>query len=182
MRFAYADPPYLGCGKRYYAKHHAQAADCDKPAWHAALIERLCREYPEGWALSASTKSLRVLLPMCPEDARVGAWVKPYTPFVAKVLPAYAWEPVIFCGGRKRTLASGVWVRDWVSASWKPGLGIIGAKPRDFCLWLFELLGAQPDDHLDDLFPGSGGVSAAWADFCGAKREADTPLFSGAAA
>lgn len=27
MRFAYADPPYLGCGAKIYGVHHEQAAD-----------------------------------------------------------------------------------------------------------------------------------------------------------
>jgi hypothetical protein len=42
---------------------------------------------------------------------------------------------------------------------------VIGAKPAAFCGWLFDLLGAQPIDTFDDLFPGSGGVSRAWAEF-----------------
>jgi hypothetical protein len=38
-----------------------------------------------------------------------------------------------------------------------------GSKPDAFCFWLFELLNAQDGDTLDDLFPGSGAVTAAWA-------------------
>jgi hypothetical protein len=39
---------------------------------------------------------------------------------------------------------------------------VIGAKPAVFCRWVFDLLGAQPQDEFSDLFPGSGGVSRAW--------------------
>ncbi len=49
---------------------------------------------------------------------------------------------------------------------------LIGAKPAAFCRWIFDLLGAQPGDELVDLFPGSGGVSRAWAAFGGS---ASTP-------
>jgi hypothetical protein len=39
---------------------------------------------------------------------------------------------------------------------------VIGAKPATFCRWIFDLLGAQPQDSFEDLFPGSGGVLRAW--------------------
>lgn len=58
VRFAYADPVYLGCGK-LYAAHHPDAAACDDPAWHQALIDRLCGEFPDGWALSLHEPPLR---------------------------------------------------------------------------------------------------------------------------
>tara|TARA_B100000530_G_scaffold191832_1_gene121761 strand:+ start:396 stop:590 length:195 start_codon:yes stop_codon:yes gene_type:complete len=40
--------------------------------------------------------------------------------------------------------------------------GVVGAKPRAVCWWLFESVGATPDDMLDDMFPGSGSVTEAW--------------------
>lgn len=40
---------------------------------------------------------------------------------------------------------------------------VIGAKPAVFAGWMFTLLGALPIDTLDDLYPGSGGISRAWA-------------------
>lgn len=43
---------------------------------------------------------------------------------------------------------------------------VIGAKPAAFCRWIFDLLGATPADTLEDVFPGSGGVSRAWSVFC----------------
>ena len=45
---------------------------------------------------------------------------------------------------------------------------VVGTKPAAFCRWVFSLLGAAPGDTLDDLFPGSGAVSRAWAAFTAA--------------
>ena len=40
---------------------------------------------------------------------------------------------------------------------------MIGAKPAVVCRWIFTLLGAAPGGIPDDLVPGSGAVSRAWA-------------------
>lgn len=42
---------------------------------------------------------------------------------------------------------------------------VVGAKPAAFCRWMFDLLGAQPQDEFADLFAGSGGVMRAWLAF-----------------
>lgn len=161
MRFAYADPPYLGDALKRYGDRHEDAAAFDTVKAHAQLIARLVSDYPDGWALSLHTPSLRTLLPLCPEDVRVGAWVKPFASFKPGVNPAYAWEPVIFRGGRKRTKEAET-VRDWTACNITLQRGFPGAKPDGFCFWLFDLLGMQPEDELDDLFPGSGAVGRAW--------------------
>lgn len=174
MRFAIADPPYLGCGAKHYGDLHHAAADCDAPAWHEALLARLCREYPDGWALCLSAPSLRTILPMCPDDCRVGAWVKPFAAFKPNVNPAYAWEPVIWRGGRKRTRKQ-VTTRDWIAESITLRRGFTGAKPTAFTRWLLDLLGAEPDDEIDDLFPGSGAIAEAisgWREGAGRDRPA----------
>ncbi|TDL43854.1 hypothetical protein [Microbacterium oleivorans] len=44
---------------------------------------------------------------------------------------------------------------------------VIGAKPSVFCRWIFDLLGAEPQDEFADLFAGSGGVMRAWNTFAG---------------
>src|SRR5437016_2872910 len=107
MRFAYADPPYIGQAKRHYSAD-PRCAEVD----HLALIGDLdCGDY-DGWALSASSPSLRLILPMCPNDVRVMAWVKPFASFKPNINPAYAWEPIIVRGGRKRTRQQST-VRDW---------------------------------------------------------------------
>ena len=79
MKFAYADPPYFGCGKLY--KEHPNWADCDSLEWHKALIDKLVNEYPDGWALSMTSGNLHHLLPLVPKNARVAAWVKPFAIF-----------------------------------------------------------------------------------------------------
>jgi hypothetical protein len=170
MRFAYADPPYLGMGAKMYGKLHPEAAEWDKIETHAALIERLSVEF-DAWAYSLTSGSLRVILPICPEGVRVAAWVKPFAIFRRNVHPAYAWEPVIFQGGRKHGRKDDH-TRDWVSANItlhrsEPGArplaqSVPGAKPVAFCWWVFDLLGAEPDDEFHDLFPGSGAVQRAW--------------------
>lgn len=161
MRFAYADPPYLGCGSMY-AKLHPEARVWDDPETHRALIARLVSEYPDGWALSLHSPSLRVILPMCPDDVRVMAWVKPFAVFRGRVNPAYAWEPVIVRGGRSRKSRFEPTLRDWVSECITLRRSCPGAKPDAFCFWLFDVLNMHPDDQFDDLFPGSGAVGRAW--------------------
>lgn len=152
MRVAYADPPYPGCAGRYPEK-----AEVD----HAALIARLVDEYPDGWALSTHAPALRQLLPLCPEDVRVLSWVKPFAVFKPNVGVAYAWEPVIFRGGRKRTRKQPT-VRDWMSVGITLRRGLVGAKPDAFCYWLFEVFNLRPGDLLADLYPGTGAVTRAW--------------------
>lgn len=168
MKFAYADPPYLGCGK-LYAAEHPDALAWDDPETHRALIARLCDEYPDGWVMSLSSPSLRTILPMCPTDARLGSWVKPFAIFKPNVNPAYAFEPVIFRGGRKHT-RSDTTVRDWVSANITLKRGLTGAKPREFCRWMFALLNAAEGDKLDDLFPGTGAIGEAWVEWTSSPR------------
>jgi hypothetical protein len=152
MRFCYADPPYLGCAKRYPEKQEVD---------HRELIGGLCEEYPDGWALSCHSPSLKTVLPMCPPDARVMAWVKPFCVYKPNVNPAYAWEPVILRGGRQRTRQQRT-ERDWVSANITLRKGMVGVKPDEFSFWLFEVLNLEPEDEFVDLFPGSGAVTRAW--------------------
>jgi hypothetical protein len=148
VRLAYADPPYPGRA-HLYADHPDFAGEVD----HIELLGRL-KGY-DGWALSTNAESLYWLLPLCPE-ARVLAWVK-HTVTVS-------WEPVLVVSARKPE-----GVRDWIqcepdSYQWreKPESYVIGQKPEAFCRWVFEWVGARPEDELDDLFPGSGSVARAW--------------------
>lgn len=168
MRFGYADPPYLGCGKMY-ADQHPDALLWDDPETHRALVARLVAEYPDGWAMSLHVPSLRVILPMCPEDVRIGVWVKPFAAFKPNVNPAYAWEPVIFRGGRKRTRKE-LTYRDWCAANITLRRTCKGAKPDAFSWWVFDLLNVQPGDEFDDLFPGSGAVGRALTTYLRAKE------------
>lgn len=148
---AYADPPYPGRA-HLYADHPDYAGEVD----HEALIARLCDEY-DGWALSTNAESLHWLLPLCPSEHRVLAWVK-HTVTVG-------WEPVIVVSARPPDRQ----LRDWIQVEpdayqWreKPDSYVIGQKPGAFCQWVFAWLGAEPGDDFADLFPGSGNVGRAW--------------------
>jgi len=156
VRFAYADPPYIGQAHLYRGVD-ANAAEVD----HAALIADLERGFPDGWSLSLSSPTLREVLNLCPDGVRVGAWVKPFCSFKPGVGVAYAWEPVIFKGGRKRTREQDT-VRDWVSANILLKKGMPGAKPPAFSEWVFQVLNAEDGDELVDVFPGSGAVGRQW--------------------
>lgn len=158
MNFAYADPPYLGCGRSLYGR-----PEWDEPGTHRDLIERLCFEYPDGWALSLSSPTLKTILPMCPEDCRVAAWVKPFAAFKPNVNPAYTWEPVIFRGGRKRDRTHET-IRDYHSEVITLKKGVPGVKPPGFSAWIVGLLGAdvRKGDTITDLFHGAGGMLGVW--------------------
>ena len=78
-RLAYADPPYPGCA-HLYKDHPDYGGEVD----HAELIERIDRDY-DGWLLHTSATALPKVLPLCPPEARVMAWVKPFCAFKANV-------------------------------------------------------------------------------------------------
>jgi len=159
MKFAYADPPYLGCAKKLYGDE-----TYDNPEAHRALVARLCDEYPDGWAMSLSTPSLRTILPMCPVDVRIGSWVKPFAAFKVGVNPGYCWEPVIFRGGRTKRSRTEDTVRDYHSEPITLRRGLPGAKPPGFALWVIGLLGAdvRKGDTIHDIFHGSGAMLGVW--------------------
>lgn len=162
MKFAYADPPYLGCCKLYDHFHGDDGRCWDDLDTHKALIGRLCADYPDGWALSATSNSLRHLLPLCPDDVRVAAWVKPFHAYKRGVRPAYAWEPIIYRGGRNKNAAippkggKAVTPKDFIAENITLKKGLTGAKPERVCDWILALLNVQPGDDVDDLFPGTG--------------------------
>ena len=153
---AYADPPYPGQSAKHYADHPDYAGEVD----HAQLLEGLAAY--DGWVLHTSSVALRDVLPLCPSDARLMAWVKPFAAFKRNVSVAYAWEPVIVRAARKPVVSGRVVMRDFISESITMKRGLTGAKPEAVCRWAFEVVGAEPDDELEDLFPGSGAVSRAW--------------------
>lgn len=153
MRLAYADPPYPGKAE-LYADHPDYAGEVD----HAALIETLV-EY-DGWALSTGSWALQEILELCPAGVRILIWTKHSI--------GRSWEPVICSPARPPAR----YLRDWIRVEpeyfqWrpKPDSYVIGQKPEPFSRWVFEWLGAEPDDDFYDLFPGSGAVYDAWVRF-----------------
>ncbi len=164
MRLAYADPPYPGMADLY-----AEQTEID----HGELIATLVDEY-DGWALSTDERSLSYVLPLCPPKTRVLAWCRPNAPpFTPN--PAASWEPVLLRAARTKPVT----VRSFLVAGphlgfLKNNLDLTGAKPPAFCEWVIRCLGAEPGDTLDDIFPGTGSMSAAWLSF-----QSQPPLFHG---
>ena len=166
MKFAYADPPYPGNAHRYPEKQEVD---------HEALIHALCNSY-DGWALSTSVNALPLILPLCPHGTRTAAWVKTFSFSWSNIngQPLYAWEPVLYYGQRKRHPQQTP-IQDWLKTWPQPNQRILGEKPAEFSMWIFELLNMNPDDHFTDLFPGSGAVTHHWHQF---QRTYTTRLFS----
>lgn len=159
-RIGYADPPYIGCA-HLYRGHPDYGGEVD----HARLIDRLERDY-DGWILhaAATPESMAILTPLVADlGARWMAWVKGFAAFKRNVPVAYAWEPVIVKPARKPVVSKRLILRDWIEQSITLRRGLIGAKPEAVCHWAFEMVGARPEDELDDLFPGTGAVTRAWA-------------------
>jgi len=177
MRFAYADPPYIGQAKKHYS-HDERCAEVD----HTALILEL--EGFDGFALSckSNAQELAWLISLFTKPVRLGMWFKPFCSFKPGVNPAYAFEPVIFYSSRKRTREQAT-VRDWievpaVKANITLRKGLAGAKPKEFCDWLFEILNMRQEDELIDMFPGSGAVTSAWEQFKGRRVYQPSSLFA----
>jgi hypothetical protein len=154
-RIAYADPPYPGCA-HMYRNHPDYAGEVD----HATLFARLATY--DGWVLHTSSAALRHVLTLAPVEARIMAWVKPFAAFKRNVPVAYAWEPALVLPCRKPSVSDRLTLRDWIAEPITMKRGLTGAKPDAVCRWAFEVVGARPDDELDDLFPGTGAVTHAW--------------------
>jgi hypothetical protein len=153
-RLAYADPPYPGQARSRYRG--------GSEVNHPLLVAYL--ETFDGWALSTSASALREVWNLAPH-ARCAAWCKTWASNGWSRV-RWSWEPVLFVTDR-RGIQPGNRSTTWDShvsgyGSWKemPGKGG-GAKPRSFVRWVLELLDYQDGDQLEDLFPGSGAVTAA---------------------
>lgn len=185
LRLGYADPPYPGLSKRYYSEH----ADYDGEVDHAALIRRLSSDF-DGWALSTNASSLQALLALCPPGVKIAAWHRGAR-YVRSLGPLSAWEPIIYSGGRLAIdlapvgqdlteTSSGRTERRIDSNADQPSLihgqtarltdvdRVVGSKPAAYIRFVFDLLGARPQDEFVDLYPGSGGFSRAWSLYAGA--------------
>jgi len=152
---------------------------------HRLLIGYIDAEF-DGWALSCSSPSLRLILPMCPDGVRVMAWVKAYVPHRPGVSPTYAWEPVIAKMMPRKHSRSASNPMDWVSAlpsgMYRSGAGrqrILGEKPPLFVQWLLRACRVSRDDEIEDIFPGSGAVAEAIDQW---RRQGELPLVMGGGA
>lgn len=161
MKFAYADPPYFKQGKRLYKNFHDEAEVWDSESSHVDLIKRLIDEYPDGWALSCNPADLSWMLPLCPPETRVCSWTKTFHQIRPLCTVQYAWEPVLLYKGRVVKNRKPM-VRDWLSCRIAMKKGLPGAKPDQFNDWILQLLAFDVlEDTLDDLFPGTNGMSEA---------------------
>ena len=166
MRFAYADPPYPGLAGKYY--------DCPEVD-HQALVNRLVREWPDGWALSTSAASSRDVWAMCPPSTRLCVWVRGSRKSVA-CGSRNAWEALLVFGGRARHLSVAEDLDDvllWGGRQHSHPDALVGMKPAAFCEWMFRQLGAVANDELTDLYPRSGAVSRAWDLYTSPPAESD---------
>lgn len=174
LRFAFADPPYPGQAQRHYGKHKDFAGEVD----HAELVARLM-EY-DGWVLCTGAAMVFEVAPLCPAGTRLYPWTKPLVPYKPGVSVDFGWEPILQYGGRRRHRKASI-LPDYLNLSpvrhKEAGEGaVIGMKPYGYCAYCFETLGARPElgDTLEDLFPGSGAVAAAWERWCSEPR---LPIF-----
>lgn len=159
MRLAYADPPYMGQAKRHYS--HDPSGIPAEEVDHLELVDRLRNNY-DGWALSCSSPSLARILGLAGPYARVAAWVKPFCSWKPSHRVQYTWEPVIFVCARPKGSRSVPSVRDHISSNITLRRGTHGAKPDKFIDWIFQIIGAEPADDFDDLYPGTGNVMRRW--------------------
>lgn len=162
LRVAYADPPYPGKA-HLYRDHRDYAGEVD----HRALLQRLALY--DGWALSTSSAALPRVCHLALElglHPSVASWHRGPR-VVPAAHPLHAWEPVLYVPARAWALDSGR--IDTLEHVARPRYSdpdhVVGSKPSAFSHWVFALLGALPGDELHDLFPGSGGVARAWADY-----------------
>ena len=146
LRFAYADPPYLGmCGKLYGHRHDEPWGCWNDLSTHRPLISLLTEQYPDGWVMSASEPSIRDILPLTSPGTRICPWNKSFCAFKKGVRPAHAWEPVFLWGGRNkgRACAAEGWRADHAKglphradhaagrADWRQAAAVLplGARP-----------------------------------------------------
>lgn len=181
MKFAIADPPYLGRAALWYGgkgrskqgtvgraagrgdqtpEFHPDAARWDDPQSHLDLIARMVAEF-DGWALSASAKTLRLIAAGIPARAHIAVW------HVTNAIPdggrvSHRWEPVIVSiPDERRARGTGWDVHDVLTCA-HPVAGFVGSKPEAWTRWVLDMLGYRPhEDTLTDLFAGSGSVSRA---------------------
>ena len=172
LRFAIADPPYLGRANRWYgdgrgiqggrgrADSHPDAALWDTVAAHHDLVRTLRRDY-DGYAIACPPDSLAVYLAVAPE-LRVMVWHRRNAP-PSGARVGFAWEAVLVAiPADRRGRKIGIGRSDVLDAT-APRIGFAGAKPEAWTRWVLDVMGVEPEDAVVDLFAGSGAVSDAIA-------------------
>lgn len=197
LRLAYADPPYPGLSRRYYGDHPDFAGEVDHrrlveqldayDGWALSTSARALPEVlalcPRGARVAAWVRGERPTRSAGP----LNAW-EPVIYFGGRRDASRS-----TAAGEKVSRAPGGHVAEDSSdaslvaaddasrgsarrvdvLTYRPGARttdpgrVIGAKPAVFCRWVFDLLGAEPQDEFVDIFAGSGGVMRAWDVFAG---------------
>ena len=184
MKLAIADPPYLGRGAMLYGpnavtlyggvknrKSTRPAGDgnpdahlWDDPESHRQLVTETLAEY-DGWAVAMNPENLYEYLTWVPRDTRICSWNKPTAIPAGRIIRS--WEPVLVFvpSARRGRVAGDPQFRDSLVAL-REGAGgrhqsFVGQKPPVWTRWVLDMLGYRPDeDTVDDLFGGSGAVTA----------------------
>lgn len=168
MRFAIADPPYLGRAVRWYgggrgasdgrgpADNHPEAAVWDTPERHLELVRELVEGF-DGWAIACTPDTLALYLAAVPADTRVAVWHRRNAPPSGSRVRC-AWEPVLVFTPESRRGRGWAVVDDVLDAG-APRVGFAGAKPAEWSRWVLAMLAVEADDELVDLFHGSGSVA-----------------------
>jgi len=167
MRLGYADPPYLNQAQRHYKNDPSGIVAAEVDHWE--LVDRLLRDF-DGWALSCSAPSLRVIdiivhgpdpeVDLHPE-VRTAVWVKPWCSWKPSHRVQYTYEPVVFKPVRTKGHRGVASTRDHFVGNITMKKGTHGAKPDAFNDWVLNLIGYQDGDSMSDLYPGTGGMTAA---------------------
>lgn len=146
------------------ADHHERAHEWDDPARHRALLEQLMDEF-DGWAIATSMDGVECYRPLPIPARKLLIWHKPNgqagngrTDSKNEAVIVYPPE-----GRRARTgpgalgQVPGLLIEPVATHS-----GFPGAKPPAWTRWVLDALSYDPaTDTVEDLFPGSGAVSAA---------------------
>lgn len=187
MRLAIADPPYppiraahprndSSRAQRWYddayrksgdaehggADHHENASEWDQLERHRQLMLDLEASYG-GWVIATAHDGLRAYGEL-PRGARIAIWSRPNGGAGASRI-RNCWEPVIVRPPQSRLSSRlmGGQVPDLMTCP-SPRYGFAGAKPPQWTRWVLDMLGYDAEtDTVDDLFPGSGQVTAAIA-------------------
>lgn len=138
---------------------HGDAHLWDTPERHSDMVRTLEREY-DGWAVAMNPGNLAQYLAWVTKPVRICVWVKPNA-MPNNSRPIRSWEPVLLHVPDGRRKANGrPPFRDYLIAN-AGGGGFAGAKPSAWTRWVLDMLGYDPEtDTVDDLFHGSGAVSA----------------------
>jgi len=174
VKFAIADPPYLGRAHRWYgiggrakgrgkgrADEHPDAHLWDKPETHIQLALDLIDNY-DGFAIAATSHSLSTYLSVITTHSengiRIMSWIKPASlPSGSRI--TQSWEPVIIKVPKDRKgRGKGKQMVDYLICP-APRKGFAGSKPVQWTNWVLDAMGVQQGDTVEDLYAGSGIVT-----------------------